>query len=322
NFALQEELAYWAATQAVPMAAKNDVRHQARDVMPFLAEALAPDHERHYRLAIAQRTDSGFARGHALTPIGYFKDNEREDTYWLRVYDNNFPSREQLLEIHPAANTWRYEVPGIDGAAIVYESTEEKPNYLYFAAIEDRAGVLPAPFAEDSEYLLQTYSGVAIVASNEDGEETGIRDGEVVEADGDWVTPAFSRCPLCGTAVAIVNQATLARGFKPKRNITISSSPGVTSSASGDTKKATVQSFGGLNSSKIEVENPKVGDAATMGANGDVSYSSKEGNGQVSITSTRHNNDGSSTTVTVTVDASNAPVSIEVTNNDDGTTAV
>jgi hypothetical protein len=322
NIALQEEFAYWAATQAVPDAAKADVRYLAADVMPFLAEALAEESEKHYRLAIAQRTEVGFARGHALTPIGYFKDNEREDTYWLRVYDNNFPSREQVLEVHPKANTWRYEVPGIDGTPIVYESTEEKPNYLYFAAIEDRLGALPAPFDEDSEYLAQTYSGVSIVASNEDGEETGIRDGEVIEAEGDWVRPAFSRCPRCGTAVAIVNQATLAKGFKPKRNIAVTAAGGVRSTASGDTHKASVQNYGLGFSSNLEADNPKVGDAATFGENGDVSYSSKNNEGGVTISSTRINGDGTRTTVTVTVEGSNGDVSVDLVNNEDGTTSV
>lgn len=69
NRKLQEEIAYWAATQAVPSAVENDVRYEAKDVLPFLAKVLKPDSEKHYRLAIAQRTDTGFARGHAVTPI-------------------------------------------------------------------------------------------------------------------------------------------------------------------------------------------------------------------------------------------------------------
>jgi CheY-like chemotaxis protein len=40
NHKLQEEIAYWAATQSVPSAVTSDVRHQAKDVLPFLAEAL------------------------------------------------------------------------------------------------------------------------------------------------------------------------------------------------------------------------------------------------------------------------------------------
>jgi hypothetical protein len=54
NAKLQQELAYWAATQAVPSATANDVRHQAKDVVRFLAEVLSPDTQNHYRLAMSR----------------------------------------------------------------------------------------------------------------------------------------------------------------------------------------------------------------------------------------------------------------------------
>lgn len=322
NVPLQEEFAYWATTQVVPSAAKHDVRYQAKEVMPFLAKVLPETSEKHYRLAIAQRTDFGFVRGHALTPIGYFKDNQRKDTYWLRVYDNNFPSHEQVLEIHPKANTWRYEITGVDGENIVYESTKETPNYLYFASIEDREGVLEAPFSKEAEYISQIYSGMTILASNEDGEETGIRDGKVLEAEGDWVRPSFSRCPLCGNAVAIVNQATLAKGLKPKRNITVTAANGVYSTSSGDTTKASVQSYGAGFSSSVEATAPKVGDAVTLGEGGNISYSSKNNEGEVKIASTLRNSDGTNTTVTVKIEGSGGDVSVDLIKAEDGTISI
>lgn len=322
NIALQEELAYWSATQAVPSANRDDVRHEAKDVMSFLAQALSSNAQKRYRLAIAQRTDKGFTRGHALTPIGYFKDNEREGTYWVRVYDNNFPQRERLLEVNVPQNTWRYEVPGVDGTPIVYEGSNERQNYLYFSSAKSRTGVLPAPFAQDSEYVTQSYSGVTIVASNEDGQETGIRDGQVLEAEGDWVMPAFSRCPLCGTAVAIVNQATLAKGFKPKNKITISSTPDAMTSVSGGGGSVSIQSSGLGYTNKLESSDPKIGDTATFD-DGDVSYASTSNTGGVKITTTRYNGDGTTTTVSVTVDASDAGgVQVELKTDDSGKTTV
>ncbi len=328
NVALQEELAYWASTQAVATSQREDVRYEARDVMPFLAEALAPEGDKRYRLAIAQKTGAGFRRGHALTPIGYFRDADEEDTYWLRVYDNNFPQREQLLKIEPGRNAWSYEISGVDGTPIVYEGSDETKNFMYFASVTSRAGTLPTPFAEDSEYMMQTYSGVTIVAANEDGEETGIRGGEVLEADGDWVMPAFSSCPLCGNAVAIVNQATLAKGFKPKNKITISATDdaygfGSTNTTNEEDGGVSIKNFGYGHASTVSSGKPEVGDTVTFDG-GDVTYTSETNDGGVTISTTVVDGAGKRVVIEVTVEGSTdaSGVEVEVTKGADGTPTV
>ncbi|MBA2663666.1 MAG: hypothetical protein H0U74_15365 [Bradymonadaceae bacterium] len=316
NKKLQEEFAYWAATQAVPSVLNTNERYQAKDVIPFLIRALDPKSEKHYRLAIAQRTETGFARGHALTPIGYFRD--AQGVYWLRVYDNNFPNNERRIEINPAANTWRYTVPPIEGdEPIVYEGSAENGNYLYFAAVEDRLGVLKAPFAADSQVRSLTYSSVSLVAKL--GErETGIRGGEILEAEGDRVMPAFSRCPRCGSDVPIINQVLIAQGVAKDAIIEIETAGTVvTRTGLGDTEKAIglepgdgdvdwVSATGAGFTSTVYPQGDTSQDKVTFAADGSTSYTSASGEG-VTISTQINRGDGVFEEVTVYVEGSGDP---------------
>lgn len=341
NRKLQEEFAYWAATQAVPSAVANDVRYQAKDVLPFLAEVLQPEVNRHYRLAIAQRTETGFARGHAVTPIGYYKGEG--DIYWLRIYDNNFPEGEKRIEINPVANTWRYEVPALDGGEpILYEGTPENGNYLYFSAVQDRLGVLKAPFAPDSGVRTINYSTLTLVASNADGGmETGIRNGEILEAGEDRVMPAFSACPRCGARVSIVNQTLIDAGVQTRQVIDIQTEGDVRTSAGatglwGRTREVTVgQEPGDGNmdwinatgpnfSTSVTVNGDVSNDSVTFGERGETTYTARSGNG-VAISTGSNTDDGWHQGFSVNVEGSDDPneaVTVRVTKGENGETIV
>ncbi len=329
NPALQEEFAYWAATQMVPSAVVNDKRYAAKDVIPFLAKALDPETEKHYRLAIAQRTETGFARGHAVTPIGYYKGEG--DVYWLRIYDNNFPDQERRIEIDPKANTWRYEIPPLDdGETIVYEGTPENGNQLYFSAVEDRLGVLQAPFAEDSPAVTLNYSNITLVATSE-GEETGIRDGEVLEAEGDRVVPGFSACPRCGADLPIIHQTLVNAGITRAKKMEIKTNGSV--SATGNSNKRYPRPGDGVD--WVSATGPKYNttvhpsgdtskDTVTFSEGGSTEYTSGSGNG-VQIKTSHITEDNTQLQFWVTVEGSDDPenqVTVRIVTDENGTTSV
>ncbi|QDG49339.1 hypothetical protein FIV42_00885 [Persicimonas caeni] len=336
NPALQQELAYWAATQAVPSAVEGDVRYAAKDVLHFLAKALQPDSDKHYRLAIAQRTETGFARGHAVTPIGYYKGEG--DVYWLRIYDNNFPDKERRIEINPVANTWRYEIPSIDNdEPIIYEGTPENGNLLYFSAVEDRLGELKAPFAPDSGVFTINYSSISVVATRGD-RETGIRDGEVLEADGNRVVPGFSACPRCGANVPIINQTLIKQGVETpepgdpieiyaegevRTNQGVGSGSGRSGRSPADGNLDWITGTGPNYTTTAYPEGDVSKDEVTFREGGSTTYKSGSGNG-VAI-STQSGEDGVFYSVTVEVEGSGDPdtdVTVKVTTNEDGESVI
>jgi hypothetical protein len=310
NRKLQKEIAYWSATQALPVATSNDVRYDAKSVFPFLVDALSPNRDKTYRLAIAQKTDTGFARGHALVPIGYYKGEGT--TYLLRVYDSNFPQKERLLTIDPVANTWSYEVPTLDGETLVWEGTPENQNKLYFSPIEDRLGTLECPFAADSKVQTVAYAGMTMVQEGADGEQTGIVDGEVVESGGSKVVPAFSDCTRCGGSMQVINQASIAAGFQA---LSVTATSDVRTqqyddmiAASGPDYAAHVRPRGNSN-----------GDKVTFGDDASVDYESNTSQG-VEITTAHKGDDGSYNEVTVTVDGGTdtSGVTVRVKRTPDG----
>ncbi|MCA9602623.1 MAG: hypothetical protein KC417_11385, partial [Myxococcales bacterium] len=234
NQPLRDELAYWAATQKVPSTYEGDKRFAAKDVMPFLAKALAPNATERYRLAIAIKTENGFERGHGLVPIGYYRVGEKK--YVLRVYDNNLPQSERNLEIDVAKNTWRYEAP-VGETPLVYEGNTENKNVLYFAPLSKRMGTLAPPFGDDTDAIFASSAGAIQVAVMQDGAATGIVDGEVVEGPGGVVQPAFATCPICKASSGILN---IKAGWAPLGQTEIAVSNGIASGSGMEKDGATV----------------------------------------------------------------------------------
>ncbi len=310
NPKLQEEIAYWSATQALPSATAHDVRYDAAHVIPFLAKALSPDRDKTYRLAIAQKTDTGFARGHALVPIGYYKGEGT--TYKLRVYDSNFPEKEQRLTIDPVANTWSYEVPTLDGNTIVWKGDAHNHNKLYFSPIDERVGTLSCPFAADSKVKTIAYAGMTMVEKGADGKQTGIVDGEVVESGHGKVVPAFSSCTRCGGTMQVINQESMDAGVKA---LAVQASSDVSTSQ----HDKFVSASGPKYSSKVTPSGDSTGDEVTFGDDGSVDYQSNSSDG-VAITTTHSDGTGSYDSVTVTVDGGGdtTGVKVHVTRTDDG----
>ncbi len=320
NQALQDEITYWAATQFVHAATQNDVRKAPEEVMPFLAQVLDPQSEDHYRMAIVRRTERGFEDPHSLVPFGFFKGEG--DVFWLRVYDSNFPSREQRLEINPVANTWRYEITTILGEPLIYEGGAQNP--LYFSKIEDRLGTLPSPFSEESEFTtILSDPTLVLLVDDAEGRTSGIQNGQVIESDGHRVEPVFTKCPGCGDDFPITNQRF--RGFEARDEIQVTvSNPSRYSMSSGmgmdgssvESHTQSVSTFAGTRSATVRTQgqsNDTSDDTIVFEANGDVSYTSRSAK-NVSVRT-------SSATDSVTVEFSQSgdeEVTVKVERQSDG----
>lgn len=324
NRLLQQEISYWAATQFVPAATASDVRKTASEVMPFLTEILSPEAKEHYRLAIVRRTSRGFQDSHALVPFGFYKGEG--DLYWLRVYDSNFPGREQRMQIDPVANTWRYEVTTVLDTKLVYEGDANNP--LYFSRIEDRQGVLPSPFSEQNDTLTILADPTAsFVVIDEDGNRAGIEQGVVTEVEGQRVEPVFSKCPGCGEDYPITNFRY--RNFTARREIEVNVknySMSEKEGENGETVKSygnSTSSYGGGSKTYTSVETSTdsdmtdADDKITFKSNGDVSYTSTSSKG------VKVNRSDASGTVSVNFDQDvDGDVTVKIERQADGTVDV
>lgn len=306
NAKLQAELAYWAATQAVPGALDDDVRFAAKDVMPFLATALAPGNPEAYRLAIAIKDDNGFERGHALVPIGYYR-GDRDGLYHLRVYDNNFARQERLLDIDTVANRWEYTVPVGDGA-LTYEGTTENGNLLYFSPVMQRTGELPCPFAADSGVTTLATSGGLQVMAGSAGTMTGIVAGAVVEADNAKVVPAFSNCPLCNPGKRILNY-TIPSNATDAVNVVVSGGIGLGSTDGTASVNVTGPNYtttvSGIRGNAVDQ------DQINVTPSGDVTYTATSGS-DIDISSSSSDASGTETTIRVTLDGVGSDASVQL----------
>lgn len=273
NPELQAELAYWSATQYVA-GVVNQRRVDASEVIPFLAEALAPDATERYRLGVAVReADGSYAHGHALVPIGYYEDEDGGGLYWLRVYDGNVPNREGLVRIDTKNGTWRYEVPAGEGT-LVYEGTPANDNPLTFAPVSERLGMLPAPFAADSPHLLLSHSSEVGVTVEVGGETAGVNGGEVDESAG-RVTPLFSSCSTCRSRGWFLYDLRDKPEGDRDMTLTISGAAGRTS-AEGSASIVVHQP--GRSTSVSGIDGTATGvDTFSVTEDGDVSYTNRSG---------------------------------------------
>ncbi len=187
NTPLQRELAYWFATQLLPTVTEKTKGYLAKDVMPFLVEALAKDAPERFRIGIVKKVGDKVSGGHAVTPIGYYR--ESEGIYILRVYDNNFPDTVRELRIDTKANRWEYEASANPAKKpSLYFGDDTNKNPLYLAPIFSRSGELPCHFCSGSGKTQVTTSGGLQALVN----GTGVSGGEVQTSGSGQVTPTFS----------------------------------------------------------------------------------------------------------------------------------
>lgn len=193
NVKLQQEIAYWFSTQLVgEVVASKTKGYMAKDVMPFLAQALKKGATEQYRIGIVKKKGSTISGGHSLTPIGYYADKE-EGVYLLRVYDNNNPDAERLLKIDTKNNRWEYEAarnPKAKSSLYVGDATNKNP--LYFAPVLPRLGTLPCKFCNKTPGAhVVTHGGIQALVKGAGDKVVGYANGEVTAVGGS-ATPTFS----------------------------------------------------------------------------------------------------------------------------------
>lgn len=194
NLLLQEELAYWFATQNVPAVLMGKTRKlNARDALRFMATFLKPDATEFYRIGFVRKTKKGITGGHAVTPMRY-AETDRKGVYELHVYDNNFPDQDRVITIDANANRWEYRgSTNPDEAGALYVGDEQNGNPLYFSPVKARVGKLPAPFAKDAAESQTIFQGALQVEARSGKSSAGIdANGAPVESGDGKLVPSFS----------------------------------------------------------------------------------------------------------------------------------
>lgn len=193
NPALQKELAYWFATQLVPGAVGSKTKaYTAREVLPLLADSFEEGAAEHFRIGIVRKEGKSLTGGHALTPIGFYRDQTDKSVYWVRVYDNNFPDVERLMKLDTKNDRWEFEASTSPmKKSRLYYGDKTNNNKLYLAPIFSRQGVLPCPFCKGGGAQVATTGGTQATVSTPGG-TTGVTEGDLTAAPGSSITPTFS----------------------------------------------------------------------------------------------------------------------------------
>jgi uncharacterized delta-60 repeat protein len=185
NGALQQEIAYWFATQLHPSVTEKTKGFMAKDVMPKLVEALSKDATERFRIGIVKKVGDKISGGHALTPISFFQ--ESEGVYLLRVYDNNLPDAERTMKIDVKKNRWEYEAAeNPSKKSSLYYGDDSNKNPLYFAPILSRSGQLACHFCDGNKAQVVSSGGAQIQVNG-----VGVADGEITQGSGS-AAPSFS----------------------------------------------------------------------------------------------------------------------------------
>ena len=99
--ALQREIAYWWATQAVDPTASSVIRGTPMEILETI-EQMDVNGETY---TIGIYNDRG--EGHAITPFGV--EDKGDGLYAILAYDNNYPGEVRELFVDSRDNSWTYE---------------------------------------------------------------------------------------------------------------------------------------------------------------------------------------------------------------------
>ena len=99
--ALQREIAYWWATQAVDPTASSVIRGTPMEILETI-EQMDVNGETY---TIGIYNDHG--EGHAITPFGV--EDKGDGLYAILAYDNNYPGEVRELFVDSRDNSWTYE---------------------------------------------------------------------------------------------------------------------------------------------------------------------------------------------------------------------
>ncbi|MBX3204529.1 MAG: DUF1554 domain-containing protein [Labilithrix sp.] len=304
NVPLQEELAYWFATQRVADAAKTQ-KLGAKDALRFLGTVLRPGATEAYRIGLVRRTKSGFRGGHAVTPIRYAR-GDRPGLYVVHVYDNNFPDEDRTMTIDLAKGRWEYRASANpDEPSALYYGDATNDNRLYFASVKTRLGKLTFPLGKNATQTTTTFQGALTGSAHDDsGNAAGFdADGNLVETGTGSVSPGFSTLATWdGTPPVDLflppgdSTVDLRLGEGAREGHVLQSGPGYT-----------------LELAHLSVGGP--GDTLTVRANGRQSVYANESGTALTLRSSVQADDGTSLDVEITVPPGGTKLTTDVDPN-------
>lgn len=106
NRVLQEEIAYWWATQSTSPTNENLIHGKPSDIVSLLKASLSQGENADvfYTIGIYKSDGTG---GHAVTPVSI--TSEGKNKVGINIYDNNYPNELRTIHVNLKKETWSYE---------------------------------------------------------------------------------------------------------------------------------------------------------------------------------------------------------------------
>lgn len=138
--ALQREIAYWWATQAVDPTAASVIKGTPLEVLETVEKMDASGET--YTIGIYSEDGSG----HAITPVGV--EDKGDGLYAILVYDNNYPGETRELFVDSRDNSWTYETSINPQVESDVWSGNADTESLDLTPTSARIGVQSCPFCD------------------------------------------------------------------------------------------------------------------------------------------------------------------------------
>lgn len=188
--ALQKEIAYWWATQAVDPTASSVIRGTPMEILETVRQMDVNGET--YTIGIYN--DRG--EGHAITPFGV--EDKGDGLFAILVYDNNYPGETRELFIDSRDGSWTYETSINPQVATDVWSGNADTQTLDLTPTSARLDTQACPFCEGGQASVGKLAASTapvnqifldgeghILITDESGNRLGYVDGTIVnEIDG------------------------------------------------------------------------------------------------------------------------------------------
>lgn len=188
--ALQREIAYWWATQAVDPTASSVIRGTPMEILETVRQMDVNGET--YTIGIYNEA----GEGHAITPFGV--EDKGDGLYAILVYDNNYPGETRELFIDSRDGSWTYETSINPQVETDVWSGNADTETLDLTPTSARLDLQSCPFCESGQAsvgkLVMTSAPVnqffldgegRLLITDENGNRLGYVDGVIVnEIDG------------------------------------------------------------------------------------------------------------------------------------------
>jgi hypothetical protein len=188
--ALQREIAYWWATQAVDPTASSVIRGTPMDILETVRQMDVNGET--YTIGIYNEA----GEGHAITPFGV--EDKGDGLYAILVYDNNYPGETRELFIDSRDGSWTYETSINPQVETDVWSGNAETQTLDLTPTSARLDLQSCPFCESGQASVGKLAMTSVpvnqffldgeghlLITDENGNRLGYVDGVIVnEIDG------------------------------------------------------------------------------------------------------------------------------------------